>query len=354
MEDLLQSQNDRFPANFNPVGLRALVVDDDARNLEHLTSLLRAQGYDVRSLNSARHNNRRGPCDDNFQFLATILHETDDKIPMIMMSERNDWQMVASATLNGACKFLAKPLGKLEIQTIWQHVYRKMHELWHRRQPSSSSLQKRLVDAPSSEQQQQIIEKKPRMRWVPELKDRFVGAVNRLGGLGPDHAPTPKEILREMNMPNITRDQVASHLQNVKEQIRKKQNYPRPQEAAIDQYLAYRSSNLRMLKNNPSLPDSQIDARAMHRYYYVMQQQQPQHDQLEPLRLPTVLMVEQQLHNNLDHEDHVPMEILGGGSSSTLTETEVSNTNGAAPAPAPAPAPGDFDALINYINISQF
>ncbi|GAB2300392.1 hypothetical protein Dimus_034434 [Dionaea muscipula] len=54
--------------------------------------------------------------DDSFEFLATILKETDNRIPVIMMSERNDRETVAGARLGGVCKFLSKPLGEQEVQ----------------------------------------------------------------------------------------------------------------------------------------------------------------------------------------------------------------------------------------------
>ncbi|GAB2277165.1 hypothetical protein Dimus_011872 [Dionaea muscipula] len=257
---------------------------------------------------------------------------------------------------------------------MWQHVYRKKNGLALIRRgrlstsssSSSTSRQDQYQPLSASSEQQQRIGKKERMCWDHKHRERFMWAVRKLGGL--DQA-TPKDILREMNMPNVTREQVASHLQKVRGELRKKfqiinPDHQHPQEAhhhhvhdpaavvantSSSNYTAASASvtsppamdvtvltPIPMMMNNHIIinPNSQPTAPTMLDQHYVMQQLQeeelPAGRELMDVKQPTIT-------------DHETNELIA--SLYMPTETQVNNANG-----APEPEPVDLDAVHDYLS----
>ncbi|CAN7110305.1 unnamed protein product [Brassica rapa subsp. narinosa] len=248
------SNSDPFPA-----GLRVLVVDDDPTCLMILERMLRTCLYRVTKCNRAEialsllRKNKNGfdivisdvhmPDMDGFKLLEHVGLEMD--LPVIMMSADDSKAVVLKGVTHGAVDYLIKPVRIEALKNIWQHVVRKKRNEWNVSEHSGSveeTGQREDGDNNSSSannegswrgsrkrKEEEVDEqggddkedtsslKKPRVVWSVELHQQFVAAVNQLGV---DKA-VPKKILEMMNVPGLTRENVASHLQKYRIYLRR-------------------------------------------------------------------------------------------------------------------------------------
>ncbi|KAL3517401.1 hypothetical protein ACH5RR_019990 [Cinchona calisaya] len=232
-----------------PAGLRVLIVDDDPTSLLILERLLLACHYQG-SFDIVM-SDLYMPGIDGLQLLEIIRSEMD--LPVIMMSIEDRKDIVMKIIIKGACDYLIKPIRMEEIRVIWQHVVRK-----RRNNISKSYMFSKFLDCVGSDQEDDhhsnfetnihgdsafsgnkennqsskgkkdekddnkdvlvVSKKKPRMIWTTELHDQFVAVVNHMGLKN----AVPKKILELMNVPGLTRENVASHLQKYRLHLRMK------------------------------------------------------------------------------------------------------------------------------------
>ncbi|XP_073153214.1 two-component response regulator ARR2-like [Henckelia pumila] len=247
--------SDQFPA-----GLRVLVVDDDPTCLRIMEKMLKNCFYEVTKCNHAElalqylRDNKNGfdvvisdvhmPDMDGFKLLEQVGLEMD--LPVIMMSADDSKDVVMKGVTHGACDYLIKPVRMEALKNIWQHVIRKKkHEGKDKdfensggvedgeqklkvfedgdysssanEENSNSKKRKDEEDDDTEERDDMSTHKKPRVVWSSELHLKFMNAVNKLG-LG---KAVPKKILELMNVPALTRENVASHLQKYRLYLKK-------------------------------------------------------------------------------------------------------------------------------------
>ncbi|XVF38807.1 hypothetical protein REPUB_Repub20aG0133800 [Reevesia pubescens] len=288
---------DQFPA-----GLRVLVVDDDPTCLMILEKMLRTCLYEVTKCNRAEtalsmlRENKNGfdivisdvhmPDMDGFKLLEHIGLEMD--LPVIMMSADDGKHVVMKGVTHGACDYLIKPVRIEALKNIWQHVVRKRKNEWKDfeqsgsveegdRQPKQSedadysssanegnwksSKKRKDEEDETDERDDTSTLKKPRVVWSVELHQQFVAAVNQLGI---DKA-VPKKILELMNVPGLTRENVASHLQKYRLYLRRlsgvsqhqgnlNNSFMSPQEATFGPLSSLNGLDLQTLAATGQLP----------------------------------------------------------------------------------------------------
>ncbi|THU71081.1 hypothetical protein C4D60_Mb08t31790 [Musa balbisiana] len=174
---------------------------------------------------------------DGFKLLEHVGLEMD--LPVIMMSIDGETSRVMKGVQHGACDYLLKPVRMKELRNIWQHVYRKkMQELKevethsidevinilrngsediedrHLMDETEMSSMRKRKDIDNKEFGDQELNdpstvKKARVVWSVDLHQKFVNAVDQIGF----DKVGPKKILDLMNVPGLTRENVASHLQ---------------------------------------------------------------------------------------------------------------------------------------------
>ncbi|KAG9160595.1 hypothetical protein Leryth_027398 [Lithospermum erythrorhizon] len=244
-----------------PVGLRVLVVDDDPTCLRILDKMLRNCLYQVTKCSRAEaaltllRENINGydvvisdvhmPDMDGFKLLEQVGLLMD--LPVIMMSADDSKSVVMKGVTHGACDYLIKPVRMEALKNIWQHVVRKkrnggkdnkdveqsasMEDGDGQDKPTEdvgcsssanegnckSSKKRKDEEDDADERDDTSTLKRPRVVWSVELHQQFVAAVNQLGI---DKA-VPKKILESMNVPGLTRENVASHLQKYRLYLRR-------------------------------------------------------------------------------------------------------------------------------------
>ncbi|KAK2981662.1 hypothetical protein RJ640_027117 [Escallonia rubra] len=202
---------------------------------------------------------------DRLELILTNLQKTDSrfgiiqhvekefKLPIFLMTA-NDSSKILSKDLAGGAKVLfMKGLSMNEINNLWQHALAiekgKMVVAEEADKAHMASIPKNVIEAELansssegevtrgnlkrkrkdvsdavSEQNEgskddSPMEKKPRVVWSREMHEKFLEAIKQLGY----ERAFPKKIVELMNVPGLTRENVASHLQKYRMCVKRAQ-----------------------------------------------------------------------------------------------------------------------------------
>ncbi|XP_031744106.1 putative two-component response regulator ARR21 [Cucumis sativus] len=186
----------------DPLTIHVMVVDDDAISLAVLSNLLKTLNYQVASFVDpvqALSTLRAGK--QSFDLIVTALH----------MSKMNGLELTKRVNDEFKLPVISK------LQAFETHSVSGSNEvISSERKKKKSSIEK---DQEKSNGKKEVksTRKKPKVVWTDFLQYRFLQAVHFIGL---DRA-VPKKILEVMNVPGLTRENVASHLQKYRIFLRK-------------------------------------------------------------------------------------------------------------------------------------
>ncbi|CAA3032050.1 two-component response regulator ARR18-like [Olea europaea subsp. europaea] len=230
--------------------LRVLAVDDNIVCLEMLVVGLQQCGYEVTAKTGALEalailkenkdyfdivvTDVTMPDIDGFKLLELIRLETD--IPVIMISTNIDPQTVVKGVKHGAQDYLAKPVKVEDLRKLWEYATKKPE---YDHTPSSIETRETVVQSLSPEDyKERDMEKedeisrsdqitssrkkhtKKRITWTRQLHKKFLDAIQQLQ-VDLHSKIIPTKILEIMDEPDLTRENVGSHLQKYRKMLAK-------------------------------------------------------------------------------------------------------------------------------------
>ncbi|MED6180539.1 hypothetical protein PIB30_011051 [Stylosanthes scabra] len=284
----MAANNNNNPHDHDPdhqlsTALRLLVVDHDPANLNLIQDLAFQCNYRVttccegsEALNLLREKRECFDvvlCDvhmpgmvDGSPLFDHVLQEFN--IPVVVTCSMDDASssstvMESMKKQKGACYNLVKPITEEGLSNILQSVSiektRKKdycddvesEETMNKKKRRSLSIEERddHHDLQHQQQQPNTPNKKPRFVWTNERHQKFVDAVFHLGI---DKA-VPKKIMELMDMPQLTRENVASHLQKFRIHMKKKSEETQQQGSIIGNWKPNNNVIGREANNNTSL-----------------------------------------------------------------------------------------------------
>ncbi|XP_063939905.1 two-component response regulator ARR14-like [Daucus carota subsp. sativus] len=226
--------------------IRILLIDHDTNSLlshaskleQHLYKVSAAESTEVAlSLLQARKNYFNMVIADLELPEGGIFVVVDKcrqmNIPLILMARDGTVEMAMKVLNHGPCYLATKPLGQYTVDNLWQHIVRVTGELptsltetaFVGQDEQGDSSSRVSGDGGGSSPKQGNSKRKSnsafgikdadgcnsgnlRMTWTHKLHAKFLQALDVLG----EKRPKPETLLRMMNDPSLTLDDISAHL----------------------------------------------------------------------------------------------------------------------------------------------
>ncbi|XP_059627568.1 putative two-component response regulator ARR21 [Cornus florida] len=238
-----------------------LVVDDDSTCLAIVAAILKTWKYEV-SVVTVKHA-ADALCTlrikgDSFDLVVTDVHMPDMNgfelqkqideefnLPVVLMSADDKEGVILKGLENGAAFFLVKPISPDDLKNLWQYAVANkkgkaaikkirsvqgtsgfdhdkasnediysassVNEDSHDKKDSRKKVPRKYSDEKGGDQENDdsAAPKKAKVVWTNALHNQFLEAIRSIGL----ERAVPKKILEHMNVPGLTRENIASHLQ---------------------------------------------------------------------------------------------------------------------------------------------
>ncbi|CAA3024370.1 two-component response regulator-like APRR6 isoform X1 [Olea europaea subsp. europaea] len=263
-----------------------LVVDDDTTCLSIISAILRRWNYEVvtvkHPVDALRTLRIKGgafhlvvtdvhmPDMNGFELQQTIAQEF--KLPVGLMSADDNEDAELKGMENGAAFFLMKPISPDNLRDLWQFADKKkqnqavIEETYKSSDviavSGSSVNEDGHTEQEDTRKNSPIKEgngkgegkgksKKVKVNWTLQLHDRFLEALRSIGL----ERAVPKRILEVMDVPGLTRENVASHLQKYRIFLKRVSDASyRIQRSAEQNLVSKTLLGSQLSSRNPSVP----------------------------------------------------------------------------------------------------
>ncbi|KAI3448809.1 hypothetical protein Pfo_005474 [Paulownia fortunei] len=229
--------------------IHVLLVEHDSKDHDKTMNMLQYFSYEVKLASTGLSILSKGKA--QFDIVMANMNSPDsygfqllqDAIKMnflvILMTNDDDAITTMRALEQGAFLCIKKPVTMQIMGYLWQHVLREKVRRLKQKKPIREVIEhntlhkefreedlmegnqndnhnaegkhksKKKLNSGTSQNDNAMFKKKVWTEWTEELHEKFLDAVTQLG----EGRCYPKEILELMNIPGLTRMQVASHLQ---------------------------------------------------------------------------------------------------------------------------------------------